>query len=42
MLGNRILPPPEVIWAIFLEDSPCCGVPAPAMSVAVYTSVFWL
>ena len=29
MLREHIAPPPEVIWAIFLEDSPCCGVPAP-------------
>ena len=27
MLRERILPQSEVIRAIVLEDSPCCGVP---------------
>ena len=27
MLSDRILPQSEVIAAILLEDSPCCGVP---------------
>ena len=30
MLRKRIATQSEVIWAIVLEDSPCCGGPAPA------------
>ena len=29
MLGEHIVPQSEVIRAILLEDSPCCGVPTP-------------
>ena len=30
MLEERVVPQSEVIRAILLEDSPCCGSPAPA------------
>ena len=30
MIGDRIVPRSEVIRAILLEDSPCCGMPAPS------------
>ena len=34
MPGERIVPQPEVIRAILLDDSPCFGVPAPAEALA--------
>ena len=35
MLGERILPQSEVITAILLEDSPCCGIPHRMLTASV-------
>ena len=34
IFGEHVVPRSEVIRAILLEESPCCGVPAP-IAVAV-------
>ena len=44
MLRERVAPQSEVIRAIVLEDSPCCGGPAPALPLLsmTYSPCFWL
>ena len=39
MLGERIVPQSEVIRAVLLEDSPCCGVPHLALRRRVRSHV---